>query len=178
MSPDGNLLLFAENHPDTGFDLWVLDVSSEPGVVRELVVTPFSENDARFSPNGRWVAYASNQTGRSQVYVQPFPPDSDATAISVDGGTEPRWARQTGELFFRNGQRMMVADVQMDGEFVSSQPRLLFEERYDASDSANYDVSPNGQKFVMIETDPQGSGRGLEVVQNWFEELKERVPIP
>ena len=175
-SPDGRLLVYTEIHPVTGFDLWVLEVSSEPVAVRELVVTPFSEDDARISPNGRWVAYTSNRTGRSQVYVRPFPTDGNETAISVDGGTEPRWAEQTGELFFRRGQRMMVADVRTDGDFVFSEPRLLFEANYAVSDAVNYDVSPDGQQFVMIETDPQGDGRRVEVVQNWFEELKRLVP--
>ena len=85
---------------------------------------------------------------------------------------------QTGEQFFRNGQRMMVADMmQVHGKFVNNEPRVLFEVRCDASDSTNYDVSPNEQRFVIIETDPQGDGRRLEVVQNWFEDLKARVPV-
>ena len=177
-SPDGRFLLLYEVHPVTGSDLWVLDMSSEPGVLREFVVTPFSENLGRFSPNGRWVAYTSNRTGRSQVYVRPFPSDGTETAISVAGGTEPRWVEQTGELFFRDGQRMMVAEVQMDGEFITGQPQMLFEARYGASDLGSYDVSPDGQRFVMIETDLQGDGRRLEVVENWSQELLERVPAP
>jgi hypothetical protein len=108
--------------------------------------------------------------------VRPALTDGEAVAISVGGGTEPRWARQTGELFFRNGDRMMVADVQVEGEFVASEPRVLFEVSYNAFDIVNYDVSPDGQQFVMIETDPQGDGRRLEIVLNWFEELKRLVP--
>ena len=98
--------------------------------------------------------------------------------ISVDGGSEPRWASETGELFFRNGRRMMVADGRTDGDFVVSDPRVLFEASYNASDDVNYDVSSDGQQFVMIETDPQGDGRRLELVLNWFEDVKERVPRP
>ena len=71
---------------------------------------------------------------------------------------------------------MMVAVVQADEEFVASEPRVLFEASYAASDDINYDVSPDGQRFVMIETDPQGDGRRLEIVQNWFEELERLVP--
>jgi serine/threonine-protein kinase len=175
-SPDGRFLVFLEVHPITGSDLWVLDVSSEPVAVRKLIVTPFNEEDGRISPNGRWLAYTSDRTGRSQVYVRSFPTDGNETAISVDGGTEPRWAEKTGELFFRSGQRMMVADVRTDGDFVVSEPRLLFEANYAVSDAVNYDVSPDGQQFVMIETDPQGDGRRVEVVQNWFEELNRLAP--
>ncbi len=174
--PDGRLLVFTENHPVRGYDLWVLDLSGERAEVRELVVTPFNEYHARVSPNGRWLAYTSDRTGRDQVYVRPALTDGEAVAISVGGGREPRWTRQTGELFFRNGDRMMVADVQVEGEFVASEPRVLFEAIYNAFDLSNYDVSPDGQQFVMIETDPQGDGRRLEVVQNWFEELKRLVP--
>ena len=72
----------------------------------------------------------------------------------------------------------MVADVRTDGDFVVSDPRVLFEASYNASDVVNYDVSSDGQRFVMIETDPQGDGRRLELVVNWFEEVKERVPMP
>ena len=174
--PDGRLLVFNEDHPVRGWDLWVLDLSGERAEVRELVVTPFNEYDARVSPNGRWLVYTSDRTGRDQVYVRPALTDGQAVAISVGGGTEPRWASQTGELFFRNGDRMMVADVQVEGEFVASEPRVLFEASYNAFDIVNYDVSPDGQQFVMIETDPQGDGRRLEIVLNWFEELKRLVP--
>ena len=97
-------------------------------------------------------------------------------AVSVDGGSEPRWSRETGELFFRSGRRMMVADVQTDGDLVVSEPRLLFEASYHASGVVNYDVSPDGQHFVMIETDPNGDGRRLEIVLNWFDELERLVP--
>ena len=92
--------MFAENHPVTGFDLWVWELSSEPIAVTELVVTPFNASDARFSPNDRWVAYTSDRTGRSQVYVRSFPTDADKTAISVDGGTEPRWANRPASSSF------------------------------------------------------------------------------
>ena len=143
---------------------------------RELLVTPFDELDPRVSLDGRWLAYTSGRTGQDQVYVRPFPADGQAIAVSVDGGTGPRWAAGTSELFFRNGPRMMVTDVRTDGDFVVSDPRMLFEGSYDASDVVNYDVSSDGQQFVMIETDPQGDGRRLELVLNWFNELERLVP--
>ncbi len=175
-SPDGKLLVFTEIHPESGFDLWVLDLSGDEAATRELVVTPFAEFDPRVSPDGRWLAYTSDRTGRDQVYVRPFPTGGNQMVISVDGGSEPRWASETGELFFRNGRRMMVADVRTDGDFVVSDPRVLFEASYNASDVVNYDVSSDGQRFVMIETDPQGDGRRLELVLNWFEELERLAP--
>ena len=171
-SPDGRLLVFTELHPVTQDDLWLLDLSREPATVRELLVTPFSERDPRVSADGQWITYASNQTGASQVYVRPFPGEGSETTVSVDGGRDPRWAAESGELFYRSGPRMMVADVRTGDELVISEPRVLFE-----STSSSYDVSLDGQQFVMIETDPRGDGRRIEVVLNWTQELLERVPI-
>ncbi len=175
-SPDAQLLVFTEQHPVTGNDLWLLDVSGEAPTARELLVTPFSERDPRVSPDGRWLSYASNQTGSGQVYVRPFPAEGREIAVSVDGGRGLRWAAESGELFYRNGDRMMVADVQTRDELVITEPRVLFEATYNADDTYAYDVSPDGQQFVMIETDPRGDGRRLDVVQNWHEELKRLVP--
>ena len=191
-SPDGRFLVFTEQHPVTRNDLWLLDLSTEPPTSRPLLVTPFSERDPRISPDGRWLAYQSDRTGRTQVHVRPYQSDrtgrtqvhvrpfrvdgSDRT-ISVNGGSEPRWSADSAEFFFRNGDLMMVADVQAGDNLVTSEPRVLFEARYDASDGINYDVSPDGKTFVMIETDPSGDGRRLEVILNWHEELKVRVPI-
>ena len=175
-SPDGKLLVFTEGHPETGTDLWLLDLSSDPVIARELIVTPFDEIDPRVSPDGRWLAYRSNRTGPDQVFVRPFPGEGVDIAISLDGGTEPRWAAETGELFFRNGSLMMVTEVRTGGDFAAGEPRLLFDVDYGAVADVNYDVSPDGQQFVMIKIDPQGQGRRLEIVQGWFEELRRLVP--
>ena len=177
-SPDGNLLVFTEQHPVTGNDLWLLDLAGEPPTSRELVVTPFSESDPRVSPDGRWLAYTSNRSGRAQVHVRPFGVDGADRTVSVDGGREPRWSGASGELFFRNGDLMLVADIQAGSDLIVSEPRVLFEGSYNAGDMVNYDVTHDGQTFVMIETDPRGDGRRLEIVQNWFDELQRLVPIP
>ena len=176
-SRDGRFLVFMEQHPATGNDLWILDRSTEPPTSSPLIVTPFSERDPRISPDGRWLAYQSDRTGRTQVHVRPLNVDGSDRTISVDGGSEPRWSADSGEFFFRNGDLMMVADVQAGDNLVVGEPRVLFEAGYDASDGINYDVSPDGKTFVMIETDPRGDGRRLELVLNWFEELKARVPV-
>ena len=167
--------MFTENHPVTGWDIYVLDLSGTLEV-RELIVTPFDEHTPEVSPEGRWLAYVSNRTGRNQVFVRPFLGDGPDVPVSVDGGTEPRWAPQTSELFFRDGTRMMVTRVLPDQEFLPGEPEELFDVAYGTTDATNYDVFPNGQRFVMIETDPQGDGRRIDVVLNWFSELQARVP--
>ena len=140
--------------------------------------TPGFEGGGQFSPDGRWIAYASDESGQIQVYVRPFPGPDRKWQVSTQGGTSPRWNGNGRELFYRNGNKMMVVDVSTSPELALSQPRVLFEQRYafgPTTTIANYDVSPDGQRFVMVK-DESGSGR-LNVVLNWFEELKARVPL-
>ncbi len=111
-SPDGQLLAFHENNPTTQRDIWVLrmgDPSASSGQVRKaqpFLRTPFNESAARFSPDGRWLAYVSDESGRYEVYVQPYPGPGGKRQISTEGGTEPVWSRNGRELFYRNGKKM------------------------------------------------------------------------
>jgi hypothetical protein len=140
------------------------------------------------SPDGRWIAYASNESGRSEVYVQPFPDLGSRHQISTDGGTAPAWSRDGGELFYTTtetfgGQasltRMMAVAVATAPSFAASRPRMLFEGRYGATGIVRpYDVSPDGQRFLMVkqkERTPIAASQMI-LVQNWLEELKARVP--
>src|SRR5262249_11970123 len=146
---------------------------------------PFSQtssNDgaAMFSPDGHWLAYESNEPGRHEIYVRPFPRPGGKGQVSTEGGTEPGWARNGRELFYRNGDKMMAVAIETKPAFAAAKPRLLFEGHYETGlypFLANYDVSPDGQRFLMIKASEQESAaRHINVVQNWFEELKERVP--
>jgi Tol biopolymer transport system component len=107
-SPDGHLLAFIEVNPTTGVDIWVLrmgDPSASSGQVRKaqpFLRTPFNESVPRFSPDGRWLAYISNESGRFEVYVQPYPGPGGKWQISTEGGMEPVWNRNGRELFYRN----------------------------------------------------------------------------
>jgi serine/threonine-protein kinase len=148
-----------------------------------------SDTNAVFSPDGRFVAYVSNQTGQREIYIRPFPGPGGQTPVSVGGGGEPLWA-PTGELFYRR-----LSDYTMMGVEVSTDPVLtvgplveLFRGRGDAvgaSPTRAYDVTADGQRFVMStslvasgEAGPEASrGARIVVVQNWVEELKERVPV-
>jgi len=176
-SPDGQTLAFIEVNPDTGFDLWVMSVQERKPKL--FLRTPFNESVPRFSPDGRWLAYMSNESGRNEIYVQPYPGPGAKLQISIDGGTEPTWNPSGRELFFRNGDKMMVADIVSQPSLSASKPRLLFEGQFLLSPATtpNYDVSRDGQRFLMVKADAESEGATqINVVLNWFEDLKRLVP--
>jgi len=142
--------------------------------------TPANESGGMFSPDGRWLAYESDESARWEVYVQPFPGPGGKVQISTEGGVEPVWARNGRELFYRNGDKMMVAAVETKPTFAAAKPKLLFERHYEASTPpvlANYDVSLDGQRFLMIKAGEQESSETqLHVVLNWSDELSRLAP--
>jgi eukaryotic-like serine/threonine-protein kinase len=176
ISPDGRLML--------GFfpidkGLWVLDlVEGAPGgpKLRPFLDSKFAKFNPSFSPDGKWVAYRSDETGRSEIYVTPYPGPGGRFQISTDGGQFPRWAGDGRELFYRNqaDDKMMAVEIQTEPTFRAGKPTVLFERRY----GNGYDVSPDGKRFLMVK--PAGGEQAptdqLNVVLNWFEELKARVP--
>jgi serine/threonine-protein kinase len=175
VSPDGDTVAFVRQSAGTSGDVYVLSLSGEPKP-HALLNTPAYEGGAQFSPDGRWMAYVSDESGKMQVYVRPFPGPDRRWQVSTQGGTQPAWNRNGEELFYRNGNKMMVVAVSTRPDPVLSQPHELFEQRYSffTITIPNYDVSLDGQRFVMVK-DESGSGR-LNVVLNWTEELKQRVP--
>ena len=177
-SPDGQLLAFMESNPTTGSDIWVLRLSDRKP--QPFLQTPFNESVPRFSPDGRWLAYISNESGRYEVYVQPYPGPGGKWQISTEGGTEPVWNRNGRELFYRTGDKMMAVDITAQPGFAAGKPRTLFEGRYERTPatSPDYDVSPDGQRFLMLKRSEQEAAAPtqINVVLNWFEELKRRVP--
>jgi serine/threonine protein kinase/Tol biopolymer transport system component len=172
-SPDGSTLAFHERKPSGERDIWVGSPGSDPV---PFLITPFDERSPRFSPDGKWLAYVSDESGRDDVYVQPFPGPGPKWLVSTDGGIDPVWSKDGRELFYRHDDQMMVAVVAPKGEFSASRPQRLFEARFDAGDNGpNYDVSPDGRWFVM----PRGN-RGavpgeLHLVLNWFGEVTART---
>ena len=177
-SPDGQLLAFMENNPTTGYDIWVLRLSDRKA--QPFLRTPFNESVPRFSPDGRWLTYVSNESGRYEIYVQPYPGPGGKWQISTEGGTEPTWNPNGSELFYRSGNKMMAVETTTRPSFTASKPRVLFEGRYEPSPATtpNYDVSPDGQRFLMLKPNQQEASAPtqINVVLNWFEELKRRVP--
>jgi len=185
-SPDGRFHVFSELDPKTGNDLWVLPMEGDRKP-RVFLQTPFQERSGQFSPDGRWIAYASDESGRLEVYVRPFPGPGGKWQISTEGGSELAWSPKGKELFYRTGgqkEKMMVVEYQTQPTFGAGKPRLLFEGNYvggtGGGAGASYSVSPDGQRFLMLKAPDQAQAAltQINVVLNWFEELKRRVPIP
>ncbi len=182
-SSDGKLLFFHQaRDPDTGWDVWVLPFGDDgkPGSPEPFLKTPASELQPALSPDGRWLAYRSNVSGRPEIYVTPNPGPGGKVMISTDGGISPAWAPSGQELFYRNREedRLMVVDIVTEPELRPGKPRVLFEGPYerDQAFGRNYDVSSDGQRFVMIKPPEESVPQQINVVLNWFDELKRLVP--
>jgi serine/threonine-protein kinase len=149
---------------------------------RPLLQTTFRERSPALSPDGRWMAYESNESGRDEIYVRPFPDvDRGRWQLSSGGGIQPVWSRDGRELFYRSGAALMAVPVQTGASFAAGNARLLFEGRYLAVGGRNYDVSPDGKRFLMIKPVPasgaqDGPAARFIIVDNWTEELKRLVP--
>jgi len=174
-SQDGQMVAFIENNTNTREDIWVLQLADRKA--QPFLRTQFSEETPRFSPDGRWLTYISDESGRYEVYVQPFPGPGGKWQISKEGGMEPVWNRNGRELFYRSGTKMMAVEIATQPSFSAGNPRVLFEGQYHtngAADSA-YDVSPDGQRFLMVKQGERVAAE-VSVVVNWPEELKRRAP--
>ncbi|MCG6927177.1 MAG: protein kinase, partial [Acidobacteria bacterium] len=179
--PSGRLLALTVLEATTGLDIWMLPLDGE-GEPRPFLASRANEFDATFSPDGRWVAYVSDETGRNEVYVQPLAHSDGKWQISGDGGSEPVWSRGGRELLYRNGDRFMVVDTDTEADFKSGKPRMLFEGRYatNVTGTRNYDITPDGENLLLVALSEDGgeeaAPRRIHVVLNWFEELKRLAP--
>ena len=152
------------------------------GEAQPLIATEHLEIEPSLSPDNRWLAYVSNESGRQEVYVRAFRGAERQRQISTEGGRGPFWAPDGRELFYRNGDKMMAVTLDTDPDPSPSQPVVLFEAHYTvdpfADDGRNYDISPDGERFLMVrESQVRAKADELYVVVNWFEELKRLVPI-
>ncbi len=177
-SPDGQLLAYSDVNSTTGYDIWVLRMSDRKA--QPFLRTSFNEQAPQFSPDGRWLAYVSDESGRNEIYVQPYPGPGGKWQISTDGGREPLWNRNGRELFYRNGNKMMAVEIATQPSFSARTPKALFEGKYLMLpvSTPNYAVSPDGQRFLMLKPveQEQSAPTQINVVLNWFEELKQKVP--
>ena len=170
--PSGDGILYALNDPVTRTDIWLLPLTGDRKP-RPIVKTRFAESDARISPNGQWLAYMSDDSGRSEIYVQSFPDGGDRTAVSIEGGTQVRWSADSRELFFRSGDQIMRVSVGATAPLTVSRPVALFRAQF----LPGYSVARDG-RFLVAQRDPQAPPARVNVILNWFDELRARVPVP
>lgn len=167
IAPDGTIG-FLDIETATGRDIWRL---SPDGKASPFLTTTFNETSCRFSPDGHFVAYVSEESGLREVYVQPYPGPGEKIAISTDGGSYPVWSADGRELFYRRGEDMMAVEVSTKKSFAVSRGRLLFTGK-DLGFRGEFDVSPDGQRFLMIHREPGCLPTQIDLILNWSNELK------
>jgi serine/threonine-protein kinase len=187
-SPDGRTLAFYVGPAGTSTnsrDLWLLHLDGDKRTTAPFVETPFEERGGIFSPNGRWIAYVSNKSGQNDIYARPYPGPGGEVTVSVGGGQEPIWAPSGRELFYRHDGKLLAVSIAENASTLTvGSPSLVFTDPYRLDTGganggmANYDISPDGKQFVMVE-EPKAASQPtvhLQVVLNWFDELRARVP--
>ncbi len=181
-TPDGNTLIYGEWNNETSGDIWSLPLSQEKDQQsRAFLVTEFVEVNGALSPDGAWLAYNSNESGQMEIYIRPFPKASGKWQISTDGGRDAIWSPSGKELYYRSrGRTMMVSIEATKDSITAGQPEMLFELQTGGGPFRHpYDISPDGEQFVMIKQEgtSENIDRGhMRIVFNWFEELKAKVP--
>ncbi|MDA2924374.1 hypothetical protein MYX65_06910 [Acidobacteria bacterium AH-259-L09] len=176
-SPDGSVLAFSN-----WVDIWFVPMDADR-VPQPLITSPGAQRAPVFSADGQWLAYVSDETGGNHVYVRPYPePDLRWLVSDEEGGGEPVWSPNGRELFYRSlsGGKMMAVRIETQPTFKAGKPRTLFDGPYFLKfprrrDVQDYDISPDGQRFLMIKEEKSAPTQ-LNVVENWFEELKRLVP--
>jgi eukaryotic-like serine/threonine-protein kinase len=156
------------NDLGTGQDLW--QVSLPDGKATRLLKTPSKESGGQISPDGKWIVYSSDETGRAEVYVQALPPSSARWTISTAGGLWPKWRADGRELFYTDASsKLMAVDVKLEPSFEYDAPRLLF----DGTALRDFDVTADGQRFLVVKPAPDAATRSIALVQNWMANLKQ-----
>jgi len=167
-------LIYEEVNPETGFDLWTLASAavSQERIASPLRVTAFNERHGVASPGSdggpRWIAYASDESGRSEIYVQSYPAGTNRIPVSTAGGDLPRWSPSGRELFYVTGDAVASVEVRPDGSI--STPRMLFDRAnffFDPNHPPNYGVSPDGERFLLVHRDEGSVPRQINVILNW-----------
>ena len=167
-SPDGQVLAFQDDS-----DIWMLPRGGAPSA---FLATPSDEGQAAFAPDGRWIAFRSDESQRNEVYVTPYPGPGAKIRVSTNGGTAPVWSRDGNELFYREGERVMAVRVQGTGTLTIGRPQPLALS-VQILDGEGFDVAADGARFIAIENTNTVSST-LVVVQNWLQELRQKMPAP
>jgi Tol biopolymer transport system component len=175
VTPDGKSIVAR-----SGEDIVIVDFTGN-GNPRKLIESRFRDRNPEVSPNGRWIAYQSDENGPFEIYVRPFPEVSKGKwQVSEQGGSRPVWVPNSAELFYLGSDQslMSVAFTERDGAFVPSTPKKVITLPQQAGIAGRtYDVSPDGQRFVTIKSEGTNERAQINVVLNWLEELKRKVPV-
>ncbi len=186
-SPDGNLLAFVEQSPETSWDRWTLPMEEDgaggvkPGESTPFLRTTFAEMWPAFSSDGRWIAYNSNESGRREVYVRPFPGPGGKWQISTTGGEMPTWSENGRELFYRTADsRIMVVTYSVEGgSFRAGRPRLWSEGQFtNVGIPRNFALHPDGKRFAVLKAAEDTEAPDVthvNMVLNWFDAVRHRV---
>ena len=183
ISPDGKTLIGFRNSTNangvpTGTaanEIWHMPLGG--GAIGEtkpmvFIQSPFTKDSPQFSPDGKWVAYQADDSGRNEIYVVPYPGPGGKSQVSTDGGTMPRWSHDGRELFYRSGDKTMRVDVRLGAAFQAGAPTALFEQR-----ANSFDPAPDAKRFLFLSSEtPASQASEMRVVLNWVEELKQKVP--
>ena len=154
-------------------DIWYRRLAGDTAA-HGIATTPFTEYAPRVSPDGRWVAYQSNESGSAQVVVRPFPGPGAQVPVSVGGGTTPVWSRDGRRIFYANGNKLLAASVATSPAFSVTAREVLFEGNYlEAGGHAPFDVAPDGKSFLMLRP-VSGNSEEIVVIHNWLAELRAR----
>ena len=169
-SPDGNFVLFQQTSSEANLDLWLVSMHGDLSA-RPFRETPYQEVSGRFSPDGKWVAYASDQTGRQEIWVDSFPPTPMRQQASADGGVDPVWGRDGKELFFRSANaNLMAVPVHTDtGTVRFGTPTVLF-----PVGPAAFDASQDGNRFLTLTNVRASEVSPLTLFLNWRQKLESR----
>jgi eukaryotic-like serine/threonine-protein kinase len=172
-SKDGTTLVFASNSPDTGWDLWALPLVGErkPFPLRR---TKFMELNGTISPDGRYLAFHSNESGRTEVYVQEFPAARSKWQVSPEGGREPHWSADGRELFYRAPDaKIMAVPVEKGAAFATGIPQALFQTRFAPVNARElYRPSSDGQRFLVLAPPERDAIQPATIVLNWTSALQ------
>jgi Tol biopolymer transport system component len=177
-SPDGRFLAYTEWSLQLANNLpqnWILPLTGDRRAYR-FYPTDFHQFHGQFSPDGKWMAYTSNETGDFEVYVQPFPATGEISKISSHGGAQPRWRRDGREMFYRTSDgKLMAVQVKATPKFEAGVPHMLFQAGADPlypNLGTGYDVTPDGQRFLINSTIDESRASPITIVMNWTVGMK------
>jgi Tol biopolymer transport system component len=166
MSPDGKTIVFNAIYGNNTFNLETMSLEGEHALHDVAASSTAVEGNGRFSRDGHFIAYASNESGTAEIYVKPFPGDGGRVQISSGGGVKPRWAPDGKTIYYWQGKKFMATTIASSTEHRPLATTTLFEGSYEQ----DFDVSPDGSRFLMIES--ATSGLEMIVIPNWKTELR------